>query len=177
MFSLTLFAGRLLGLTLAVAALLGTGCAGYKLGPTNGMVAGSRSIQVNPFQNLTLEPRLTDPVTSQVRKQLQQDGTYTLDTHNEGDVIVIGKLVEYRRFYLTFDPRDVVTPRDFRVQINAHITVQERSTGRVLIDRNVIGHTTVRSTQDLPNTERQALPLIAEDLARNITAVIVDGKW
>lgn len=170
------FTGRLV-LFLALALLGGTGCAGYKLGPTNGMVAGSRSIQVNPFQNLTLEPRLTDPVTSQVRKQLQQDGTYTLDTHNEGDVIVIGRLVEYRRFYLSFEPRDVITPRDFRVQIMAHITVQERASGRVLIDRDVIGHTTVRSTSDLPNTERQALPLIAEDLARNITAVIVDGKW
>lgn len=167
------------GMTVLAALLswAGAGCAGYKLGPTNGMVAGSRSIQVNPFQNLTMEPRLTDPVTSQVRKQLQQDGTYTLDTHDEGDIIVIGKLVEYRRYYLTFEPRDVVTPRDFRVQIMAHITVQERSTGRVLIDRNVIGHTTVRSTSDLPNTERQALPLIAEDLARNITAAIVDGKW
>ena len=162
---------------LALTAVLGAGCAGYKLGPTNGMVAGSRSIQVNPFQNLTMEPRLTDPVTSQVRKQLQQDGTYTLNTHNEGDVIVIGRLVRYDRFYLTFDPRDVVTPRDFRVQIVAHITVQDRSTGRVMINRDVVGHTTVRSTSDLPNTERQALPLIAEDLARNITAVIVDGKW
>jgi hypothetical protein len=164
-------------LTIAVAALLCAGCAGYQLGPTNGMVAGSRSIQVNPFQNLTLEPRLTDPVTSQVRKQLQQDGTYTLDTHNEGDLVVTGTLLEYRRFYLTLDPRDVVTPREFRVQVNARIIVRERSTGRVVIDRNVIGHTEVRSNENLPNAERQAVPLIAADLARNITSAIVDGKW
>jgi hypothetical protein len=167
----------LLAFTVAFAALLGAGCAGYKLGPTNGMAAGGRSIQVNPFQNQTLEPRLTDPVTSQVRKQLQQDGTYTLDTHNEGDLIVTGTLLEYRRFYLAFDPRDVVTPREFRVQINARIVVRERSTGRVVLDRNVIGHSEVRSNENLPNVERQAVPLIAADLARNITSAIVDGKW
>src|ERR1043165_2687288 len=34
-----------------------TGCAGYHLGPTNGVRAGERSVQVNPFVNQTIEPR------------------------------------------------------------------------------------------------------------------------
>src|SRR5580765_5671449 len=41
-----------------------SGCAGYKLGPVNGETAGSKSVQVMPFSNKTLEPRLGDAVTS-----------------------------------------------------------------------------------------------------------------
>ena len=38
-------------------ALLLCGCA-YTLGPTNGQIAGAKSVQVNPFANNALEPRL-----------------------------------------------------------------------------------------------------------------------
>ena len=162
--------------TLGIAAVL-AGCAGYKLGPTNGMTAGSRTVQVNPFANDTLEPRLADVVTSSLRQQLQHDGTFKLDTHNEGDIVVTGRVKRYDRFYLTFQPQDVVTPRDFRVQMTAHVVATDRLTGRKLLDREVIGHSTVRTTADLPSVERQAMPLIAEDLARNITAMLVDGMW
>ena len=162
--------------TLGLAALV-AGCAGYRLGPTNSMTAGSRSIQVNPFANDTTEPRLADAVTSSLRKQLQHDGTYQLDTHNEGDIIVTGHVKRFDRLYLTFEPRDVVTPRDFRVLMTAHVVATDRLTGRKLLDREVIGHSTVRVTADLPSVERQAVPLIAEDLARNITALLVDGTW
>jgi hypothetical protein len=171
--------GKALRLALVMVGAAGwlAGCAGYRLGPTNGMTAGSRSIQVNPFANDTAEPRLSDAVTSSLRKQLQHDGTYRLDTQNEGDVIVSGRLTRFDRYYLTFQPRDVVTPRDFRVQMTAHVVATERLTGRKLLERDVIGHSTVRITTDLPSVERQAVPLIAEDLARNITALLVDGTW
>src|SRR4051794_1185112 len=76
-------------LLLPLLALL-LGCAGYHLGPTNGESARERSIQVIPFMNQTLEPRLTDDVTFQLHKQLQQDGTYQLATHDPGDIVVSG---------------------------------------------------------------------------------------
>src|SRR5262245_46037371 len=57
------------------------GCAGYSLGPTNGLAAREKSVQVSPFVNQTLHPGLTDFVTSQMRKELQRDGTYFLATH------------------------------------------------------------------------------------------------
>src|SRR5437899_4621330 len=51
-----------LGHFLAIVAVgvLVAGCAGYHLGSTNGVPAGERSVQVNPFLNQTLEPRLSD---------------------------------------------------------------------------------------------------------------------
>src|SRR6267142_920688 len=83
-----------------------TGCAGYALGPTNGVAARSKSIRVNHFQNDTLEPRLIQPLDAALRKNLQQEGTYRLATHDEGDIIVNGVIIKYDRSPLSFQPTD-----------------------------------------------------------------------
>lgn len=163
---------------LAFLACLLIGCAGYKLGPTNGLPAGARSVQVNIFQNKVLEePRLSEAVTAALRKQLQQDGTFTLNTHNDGDVVVNGTIVKYDRAGLSFQPQDIYTPRDYRLTMWAMVHARDRSTGKLILNRRVLGHTTVRIGSDLPTTERQSIPLLAEDLARNITALLADGEW
>ena len=59
-------AARGLCWALLSVALLSNGCAGYRLGPTNGLAAGEKSIQIIPFANQTMEPRLGDAVTIQV---------------------------------------------------------------------------------------------------------------
>src|SRR5215469_11489417 len=74
-----------------VASLL-SGCAGYQLGPTNGLEAGQKTIQITPFLNHTLEPRLGDAVTTALRLRIQRDGTYRLASHGGADIIVTGVL-------------------------------------------------------------------------------------
>ena len=157
--------------------LLLSGCAGYRLGPTNGDLSGARSVQVNPFVNKTIEPRLGESVTTSVRRYIQRDGTYRLDTKNEGDIIVSGTIIEFQRSGLSFQPTDVVTPRDYWLALVAHVTAVDRGTGKVVLERNVVGRTTMRVGADLSSAERQATPLLAEDLARNITALLADGTW
>jgi len=158
-------------------ALILSGCAGYKLGPSNGERAGTRTIQVNPFENKSPEPRLIEAIADSLRKTLQQDGTYRLNTRNEGDIVLSGAVMKFEREYLSFQPRDVVTPRDYRLAIISHVIARERQSGKVLLERDVRGHSTIRVDGDLNSAERQAVPLVAEDLARNITALLVDGTW
>lgn len=163
-------------LWIALSSLLG-GCAGYHLGPSNGLRAGERSVQVNPFVNQTIEPRLTDALTSSLRKNLQQDGTFRLNTRNEGDIIVTGAIVHYDRIQLSFQPTDILTPRQYRIVLTAQVTARERRGGKAVLNRRVTGQSTLFVGADLPSSERQALPLAAEDLARNITGLLVDGEW
>ncbi len=47
----------------------------------------------------------------------------------------------------------------------------------MLIDRELIGRTTVRLGGDLPSVERQALPLLANDLAQKTVALLAEGEW
>ena len=159
------------------ALLLAAGCAGYRLGPANGTHAGEKSIQIAVFSNQTLEPRLGDAVATALRRELQRDGTFHLATHGGADITVTGELVGYTRQELSFVPNDVLTVRDFRVNVTAHVTARETGTGKVIFDRPVSGYTFVRSGSDLTSAERQGLPLLADDLAKNITALLVDGNW
>ena len=164
-------------LLLGLVALGGSGCAGYKLGPVNGLTAREKSVQVNPFDNQTLEPRLTDAVTMQLRKQLQRDGTYQLATREDGDIVVSGLINRYIRQEVSFSSGDVLTVRDYRLELTAQVTARERSTGKVILSQPVTGTTLIRVTSDLTSTERQALPLLAEALAKNVITLLAEGAW
>jgi hypothetical protein len=157
--------------------LLLAGCAGYQLGPTNGSLAGERSIRVMPFVNTTMEPRVGDEVTQQLRKQLQKDSTFKLSSKDDADVIVSGTITRYHRNELAFAPNDVLTVTDFRLILTAQVIARDRISGKVLLNQPVSGHTLVRVGSDLTSAERQSLPLLAEDLARNVTVLLVDGTW
>lgn len=160
-----------------VCGALVSGCAGYRLGPSNGEKAGARSVRVDLFRNETLEPRLTEAVGVALRRVLQQEGTYRLSTRDEADIILRGTLVQYQRAGLSYEPRDTITPRDFQITLFAKVTATERATGRVLLDREVRGRTTMRVGPDFTSSERQAMPTLADDLARNITSLLADGSW
>lgn len=164
-------------LFLALTLFLGgTGCA-YRLGPTSGVPAGARSLAVLPFENQTLEPRVTDSLATALRGQLQQEGTYRLARRGEADIVVSGAVRRIERLEESFLPEDTRVLRDYRWHVVAHVTAVERATGRVLLDREVEGHTLLRIQPDLHSAERQSMPLLAGNLARNITSLLVDGEW
>jgi Lipopolysaccharide-assembly len=167
---------RLPGILLLCAALL-AGCAGYHLGPVNGATAGAKSIEIFPFNNQTLQPRLGDAVTQALRERLQTDGTYHLDTHGGGDVVVTGVITRYQRIGVAYLDTDVTTAQSYRINITAHVVARERTMGKVLLDKDVTGYTLVTVGTDLASAERQAMPLLAEDLAQNISELITEGAW
>jgi len=153
------------------------GCASYHLGPVNGAEAGAKSITVAPFNNQTLQPRLGDALTQALRERLQADATYHLATHGPGDVIVTGVIRQYTRLALGNLSTDVATPENYRVEIVAHVTARDRLSGRLILDKDVKGHTFVHIGADLASAERQALPLLADDLAQNIAEILDEGAW
>lgn len=174
---LPVFKQLLDGLLAGGLAVVLTGCAGYRVGPTNHLAAGEKSVQITPFANQTLEPRLGDAVTSALRKELQRDGTYQLATRAPGDIVVNGTITRYLRQEQTLVPEDVATVRDYRIALTAQVTARDRSTGKVLFEQPVTGYTLLRVGSDLTSAERQALPLVAADLARQVTAMLADGSW
>ena len=159
-----------------IAAVL-AGCAGYHLGSVNGMPAGARTIEVQPFNNQTLEPRLGDTITQSLRERLQTDATYRLATHSNGDIVVTGVIRQYLRQGLGYLNTDASTPDNYRVDVGVHVIARERATGKIVLEKDVRGHTFVHIGPDLASAERQAMPLLAEDLAQNITEMLTEGAW
>lgn len=161
---------------LGLAAWLLGGCAGYHLGPVNNATAGARSVEVTPFNNQTLQPRLGDAVTQALREQLQSDGTFHL-ARSSGDIVVTGVITSYGRQGLSFLSSDVYTANNYQVGVVAHVTARQRDTGKVLLDKNITGYTLVHVGSDLADAERQSLPLLAQDLAQKVTEQLTEGAW
>ena len=163
-------------LFLAMATLV-AGCASYRLGPVNPAIPAGQSIEVGLFQNATPQPGLSESVNASIRRELQRDGTFELATGDDGDVLLTGNITHYRRSAVSFKPRDILSVRDFEVELITRIRAADRATGRVLLDRELTGRTTIRLGGDLASAERQALPLLANDLAKKIVALLAEGEW
>lgn len=154
------------------------GCAGYHLGATSTAIPRDKSIEVNFFKNETLEPpRIAEQVNQALRQALQRDGTYRLNTQGDGDVVLNGVIRQYDRIGVTFLSRDTLTTADYQLVMVVKVTATDRSTGRVILEKDVSGKVTIYSTRDLPSAERQALPLLAADFAQNATTLLTEGTW
>ncbi len=162
---------------LLLLPLIAAGCAGYRLGPTSGAAAGSQDIAILPFVNHTFEPRLSEAVQSALTRSFQEEGTFRVVRKGHDDVRVTGKIIRYERSAIAYNPEDVRTVTDFRAYIVTEVKVIHQISGRTIIEDEFWGRTTVRLQGDQPSAERQALPLIAKDLSRNIMARLVDGDW
>ena len=163
-------------LSLSLVSVL-TGCVGYQPGPTNGALAGARTVMVSLFKNETLEPRLVVAVNRALKRNLQQDGTFELETNGNADLLVTGELTDFLRGGVSYTPGDILTVQDYNLQLTATITVTDRVTGEVIIQREITGSSIVRVGNNLSAGQRQAVPLIADQLARQATSLIVDGDW
>jgi hypothetical protein len=159
------------------AAVFLSGCAGYHLGAVNGDVAGEKTVEVLPFNNQTFQPRLGEAVTQALRERLQVDGTYRLATRGPGDLVISGVIRNYEREGLGYLNRDSTTTQNYRVGVTVYVTIRERVTGKLILDREVKGHTLVNVGPDFASSERQAAPLLAADLAQNITGLLTEGAW
>lgn len=158
-------------------ALMFAGCAGYQLGPTGGRTAGAKSIRVAVFDNETPKPRVSQSLDLNLRRELQQDGTYRLESGRTADIVVDGKITEYDRDQLAFQPEDVRTVRDYAVRVVAEVTAIESGSGRTNLHQTVEGEASLRVGADLVSAERELLPLVTRDLARNIKTLLVEGSW
>jgi len=54
---------------------------------------------------------------------------------------------------------------------------RDRISGKVILDKEVKGHTFVHVGNDLASAESEAMPLLAEDLALNIAELLTEGAW
>jgi hypothetical protein len=108
---------------------------------------------------------------------VQRDGTYALASHKDGDIVVGGSVTGYQRHEVSLSPSDTLTVRDYRLELRAQVIATDRSSGKLILNQPVMGYTLIRVTTDLTSTERQALPLLAADLAKNVTALLAEGAW
>lgn len=161
-----------------LGVLLLSGCAGYRVGPVGEQVAGAKGIEVPMVRNATLEPRLVESVTSALRRHIQQDGTFRLETGGGGaDLALELTLVDYERMPMAFRREDVITVQEYELRLTARMVLRERGVEKPILDRNVSGRAAILVGPDQASAEQQAAPLLADDLARRAVILVSEGSW
>jgi len=163
-------------MALAAAALL-AGCAGYKLGPSNGLPAGARSVSIKPFSNKTHEPRISEYMAMSLRRQLQAEGSYHLQTSGTPDIWLTGEITRFDRSGLSYATNDVLTPSEYTLTLTAQVTARNANTGRVIFQNEVRGQTYINIGGDLGSAEREAMPILTDKVAQSVINQLTDGAW
>ncbi len=171
-----------LAFLLPLAALLFTGCAGYKIGPIQPtFMEGIRTIAVPSFQNDTLVPRVEVLLATALIKQIQQDGTYQIVSEKDADANVQGTLMEIRRRPARSVRSNTLQTREFQLDLKFRFAVTERATGRNIDQRTINGVTSFfvsgssDGSADVNQDERQAIPLAAEDACVQYVSLLSEG--
>jgi hypothetical protein len=168
------FSGLLTILALSISLLFG-GCAGYSLGPVKpAKFEGIESIAVPLFKNETLEPRSAPMLTNSVVAQLQTDGTYKVASLNNADAIFEGTFKQVERRQLRSARFDTLVTRELNYRVVCDWVLRTPD-GTVLAEGTEYGDAAVFLDPNFQLSERQALPLAAEDFAAKVVSEISEG--
>lgn len=184
--------------SLVTAAFVGmTGCAGYQVGavkPTP--YKDIDRIHVPTFKNDTLEPRAAAIVTNSVIKLLQEDGTYEITTKERADAVLQGKITRIERRQLRAAQTDTLKTTEMKLFIVVEWSLVDPATGAKIAYTTArdLDETNVDTTSNLrqrpgrvvgqtlqfldPNfqlSERNALPLAADDAAKQLVGQLANG--
>ena len=150
------------------------GCAGYHVGPVT--KTSFRSIAVPMFRNETLRPQLEAQISNAIIQRLQQDGSLQIESQPRADVVLIGTISRYDRVALRSLRSDTGVPREYRLSITVRVEARDRRTGEtVLKPTEVEGTSDVLIGEDQQSAEDQALPLLADDIAKRVAGLLVES--
>ena len=153
---------------------LAVGCLGYRVGPI--LKADYRSVAVPMFKNKTYKPQLEAQITNGIIKRLQTDGTLRVDSEANADVVVTGEIIRYNRLALRLLQENADVPREYRLVIVVHVEAHDRLTGKVVLKpTDISGSADMFIGSDQQSAEYQALPLVADDVARQVVSLLVES--
>ncbi len=166
---------RPLALSLAAALLFSAGCASYRF--TSPVPAELRTISVPVFENASGFPEIDAVVTQYVLRELQREGTFKIKDVSDSSLKLLGKLVKSETHPLNYERGSSSRTSEYRYAIVAEITLVERSTGKLLIDGQLIkANTTFLTHGDMLTGLQDAYPRIAKELSRAIVDAVL-ANW
>jgi hypothetical protein len=166
--------GAMLVVPIMFACFFMFGCAGYHVGPVT--KRNFKSIAVPMFRNTTLRPQIEAQISNAVIQRLQQDGSLIIETEPRADVVLKGSIIKYTREALRSLRSDTGVPREYEITITVRVEATDRRTGETVLKSTLVeGKTDVFIGEDQQSAEEQALPLVADDIAKRVTGLLVEN--
>ena len=148
----------------------------YTLGPIPPtFLKGVHSLSVPIFDNKSFEPQVQALITDTFIKQLQADGTFPITGEDQAEAIVYGTITDVERTQTKSVVGDVLASAEFQLTLKIHIQVLRAGTGESLVNKDFSGESYFFVGSDLPTQERQAIPIAAEDCAKQVTTFLTEG--
>jgi hypothetical protein len=175
---------RVWGLIL-VAALLGQGCANYKMGA--GPAPSFATLYIEPAKNKTSLPQSRELVSTLVREAFIRDGRLELvDGRGDADATLEVTLVKYRRLNAANREDDNGLAREFTLHLTATCSLRDNRTGKMIFEGrtievqreafldNGLGLVPFGTSNDQLQSEYNTLPLLAELLSDKVKHAVLD---
>ncbi len=160
------------GMLTAVALFLTSGCSGYRLGTS--LPPGINTVHVPVFENQTDEPLLEIEATQATISEFQRDGSLSVGAMDRADVVLDVQLLSFALQPLRFERDAATTTDEYRMTIQAALTLTDIKTGRTLMQARVNGETDFVPAGDLTSAKRANLPAATQDLAARIVRAAVE---
>ena len=158
-----------------LAVLIGmVGCAHYHLG--TGGTPGFHTLYLAPVQNRAEIPQATALVSAQLREAFLRDGRVALAASPAAaDATLTVTLAKYSRETLTALPADTGRARKFGLTLDATATLRDNRTGQLLFENRPLPVARqIFTDSGQLQAEYDALPLLADQLAKAATAAALD---
>lgn len=165
---------RCLGIAMIAVALLGPGCAGYRLGSM--LPPDIKSVAVPTFVNRTTEPLAEVEATRAVIQEFQKDGSLKVMPEGQADAVLRVTLTDYDLAPVSFRSDKRTAAREYRVTMLASVELV-RCSDQAVVARHprAKGEAVFELAGDLSSAKLRSLPEASEDLAHNIVEKVVEA--
>jgi len=156
------------------------GCANYKMGstPKGGGMQDIRVLYVPMAVNETDESAVPGPVTNAILQEIDQDGTFRHARKDESDAILEVTVKKIERSNIQQSVEQYLTTLQYQLIVTLEYRVYSMKNKKEVISKaSVRGYTTFFVQGDQTESQRQALPLAAQNAAQNLVTALANRGW
>jgi len=155
-------------------------CANYQMGntPKGSGFQDIRVLYLPSVVNETDETAVPGPVTNAILQEIDRDGTFRHARKDESDAILEVTVKKIVRSPIQQSVEQYLTTLQYQLTITLEYRVYSMKEKKEVIPKSTIsGYTTFFVQGDQTESQRQALPLAAQNVAQNLVSALANRGW
>jgi len=155
-------------------------CANYQMGstPKGAGLQDIRILYVPTAINETDETAVPGPVTNAILQEIDRDGTFRHARKDESDAILEVTVKKIERSPIQQSVEQYLTTLQYQLTLTLEYRVYSMKDKKEVIAKTMTsGYTTFFVQGDQTESQRQALPLAAQNAAQNLVTSLASRGW
>ena len=146
--------------------------------PKGGGLEDVRILYVPTVVNETDETAVPGPVTNAILQEIDRDGTFRHARKDEADAILEVTVKKIERSPIQQSVEQYLTTLQYQLTLTLEYRVYSMKDKKEVIGKSTVsGYTTFFVQGDQTESQRQALPLAAQNAAQNLVTAIANRGW